>query len=275
MRHALAFPIVAAVIFASATASADSGEADRAMSLGRAFYAERRHDRAREQFIAAFELRADPIALYYLGDTYRAEGAFRQALLYYRRFLAQAPPDHPRRAKAARYAVLLERALFQRAVDRGERGRVESLAPTAQRAAPAGPPLHDRLFAASATVTGIGLATWVVGGFMVKDAESDLVRIAPVLDAEAEAPFFSACTVAQETDGPDAAEIRSICARGERWSTITNVAAITTLASTVVTAYFGYRVLQSRHAERERSAAVRVQPAVGPSVVGLELGVDF
>jgi hypothetical protein len=79
-------------------ARADPAVARAHFDKGRSYFEVDQYDKAIEEFKAAHVERPDPAFLYDIAECYRRKNEPRDALVYYRRFLALAPPKDPSRA---------------------------------------------------------------------------------------------------------------------------------------------------------------------------------
>ena len=66
---------------------------DKAFNEGNALFDKKRWAKARAKYQKAWKIRQDPLLLFNIGATYRREGNYVEALLYFRRCVAAAPPN--------------------------------------------------------------------------------------------------------------------------------------------------------------------------------------
>src|SRR4051812_31341344 len=89
-------PIIMAGLIA-APASADPAKARAHFDLGKRYFEVDEYRKAIEEFKAAHVEEADPAFLYNIAECYRHMGENKEALVFYRRFLALSPPNAPAR----------------------------------------------------------------------------------------------------------------------------------------------------------------------------------
>jgi len=75
---------------------------------GLAAFKARDYANARADFLRAYDLRPEPIILFNVAQTYRLELSPQQALMYYKRFLAESKIAEDLRAEAQGYVAELE-----------------------------------------------------------------------------------------------------------------------------------------------------------------------
>ncbi len=106
MTHTSRALIVALLLCLPAIASADAFY--DTYQRGLAAFKARDYAAARVEFQRAYDLRAEPLVLFNIAQTYRLEESPEQALVYYRRFLAESKIAEDLRAEAQRHVTDLE-----------------------------------------------------------------------------------------------------------------------------------------------------------------------
>src|SRR5687768_13158318 len=106
MIHILRLAILLIVLGVSASASAD--EFYGTYQSGMAHFHARDYSKARADYLAAYNLRAEPIVLFNIAQTYRLESNVNKALEYYKKFLAESKIAEDLRNEAESYVAKLE-----------------------------------------------------------------------------------------------------------------------------------------------------------------------
>ncbi len=121
---------------ASPAATAVDAEIDEHVAQGHRLYQLGRYQEAIGEYRRAYELRADPLFLFQIAESYRQLGATEQALFYYDRFLAGAA-EGPERDAAEERANELERLRAHPAVAATPPGLIPAAGTGAGAARPA------------------------------------------------------------------------------------------------------------------------------------------
>lgn len=125
---------------------------------------------ARAEFLRAYDLRAEPIILFNIAQTYRLELRGEQALAYYKRFLAESQIAEDLRGEAERHVAALEAQ--QQATDAQRRHEAEA-GPTEHDGTPiriTAPPMdrgETRAIPSTSSERHVPIASWIsfgVGG---------------------------------------------------------------------------------------------------------------
>jgi len=103
LRTIILFALLCAL---STTATADAFY--EAYQRGLAAFKAKNYTDARSEFLRAYDLRPEPIILFNVAQTYRLELDSQQALIYYRRFLAESRIAEDLRDEAQAYVAGLE-----------------------------------------------------------------------------------------------------------------------------------------------------------------------
>src|SRR6185436_9467376 len=90
----------------SATATADAFY--DTYQRGLAAFKARDYANARSEFLRAYDLRPEPVILFNVAQTYRLELSSEQALVYYKRFLAESKIAEDLRDEAQGYVAALQ-----------------------------------------------------------------------------------------------------------------------------------------------------------------------
>src|ERR1041384_1381369 len=99
------------VLFTALSAVSATAQADvfyDTYQRGLAAFKARDYTEARSEFLRAYDLRPEPIILFNVAQTYRLELHAEQALIYYRRFLAESKISEDLRDEAQAYVTALE-----------------------------------------------------------------------------------------------------------------------------------------------------------------------
>lgn len=99
------------VLFTALCAASATAQADvfyDTYKRGLAAFKDRDYTAARSEFLRAYDLRPEPIILFNVAQTYRLELDAEQALIYYRRFLAESKISEDLREEAQAYVTALE-----------------------------------------------------------------------------------------------------------------------------------------------------------------------
>src|SRR5690348_1588972 len=103
-------PIVLAGLVAG-PASADPAKARTHFDLGKRYFEVDEYRKAIEEFKAAHVEEAEPAFLYDIAVCYRHLGENKEALVFYRRFLALSPPNAPARPSVEKRVAALQAAM--------------------------------------------------------------------------------------------------------------------------------------------------------------------
>jgi len=138
--------LVLLVLLATATTAA-ADEFYNTYQHALATFKQKNYAAARSEFLIAYDLRAEPIILFNVAQTYRLEGNSEQALVFYKRFLAESKIAEDLRAEAQRHVAVIEADLATRAAADAR------TAPKEADGTPVriGPPLQTRTAAAPPT----------------------------------------------------------------------------------------------------------------------------
>jgi tetratricopeptide (TPR) repeat protein len=122
--------VLAVLLALAAPASAET--AKEAYNRGLSLYAAGKYQEAADSFLAAYRLKPKPLILFNVGQAYRKQGSFDQALTYYRRFLDEAPPAEraPLEEEVRKYVheIEAEQALKRSLVDKADTDEANKLA---------------------------------------------------------------------------------------------------------------------------------------------------
>lgn len=83
---------------------------DDAMDAGEAAFTNKEYAKARAEFQRAYDIRAEPLAIYNIAQTYRFENNTTKAIEYYKKYKAESAAAEDLRAKADKYIQDLEEA---------------------------------------------------------------------------------------------------------------------------------------------------------------------
>ncbi len=190
MSNALRILSLLVALVVPSVASADPF--DDAYNAGETAFGSKDYGKARAEFQRAYDLRHEPIVLYNIAQTYRFEGDSKQAIEYYRRFLAESNTAIDLRQKSESYIKDLEAKLAGTA--KPSDNAVVQPPPT--KPVEPGPqlpiaaderkrriPLGSKI---AAGVTGVGLISALVFTKIGIDAEKDLKNNPNATQADAD-----------------------------------------------------------------------------------------
>jgi tetratricopeptide (TPR) repeat protein len=110
LRFVAASLVALSVAGGGGVARADSSQARAHFEKGRRYFLVDEYRKAIDEFKAAYVQKPDPAFLYNVAECYRRLDEPKDAIVYYRRFLSQAPASDPARANAQRRVSELEAA---------------------------------------------------------------------------------------------------------------------------------------------------------------------
>jgi tetratricopeptide (TPR) repeat protein len=110
LRLALVLQLLMMILSGTALAQPEESRWTALVDRGNARYRSRHFQEALEAYQAALELRSQPILLFNVGQCYRQLGRYREALIFYQRYLVLAP-SAANRATVERFIFELRAAL--------------------------------------------------------------------------------------------------------------------------------------------------------------------
>jgi tetratricopeptide (TPR) repeat protein len=297
------------VIVAAVGLSSNAAWARRNVELGRALYEAQEYEAARKQFVQAYEDQPDAELLFEIALTFQAEGLYRQAQLYFERFVAVAPASSMRE-EAARLAVLMRRTA-ERGTPEESRGPNRLLPLFEDTALDLDEDLDDDslepfdddddsdddeeitakqrtariLFWTSSVVAAAAATTLIVSAYNVDHYEDELsdaveasqLETAPERRIEGDG---DACDVAEMRQGPHAERAQQACDYGRSWARTANIMTVGLLATGITSMYFLYVGYLKDDAEdppvrRSRSRDSLIMPTLGPRQLGMSFELRF
>jgi tetratricopeptide (TPR) repeat protein len=144
---------IALVALLAVTRPARADEFYDTYQAGLAAFKAKDYSNARAVFLKAYDIRPEPILLYNIAQTYRLESNATEALVYYKRFLAESKIAEDLRNEAQKYVTELE-AQAQKAADQQQRS--DATGPTNADGTPArvlAPPMDRPTHADSVAAT--------------------------------------------------------------------------------------------------------------------------
>jgi tetratricopeptide (TPR) repeat protein len=169
---------------------------------GTAHFNAKEFAKARIAYLAAYDMQPDPTILFAIAQTYRYEGNYKEAIDWYKKFLADSQAAQDLRTEAQSY--LSESETRQKALDDAKKKAAESgpkepdgrpatvATPNGAQVSPPGPvdqgerkrriPLGSKI---AAGVTGVGLISALVFTKLGLDAEKD-VKLPGATDEDAD-----------------------------------------------------------------------------------------
>ena len=183
--------VLVMALLAGATARAEPDDQARSRALydqGSRAYQDGDYPRAVELFTAAYELSRAPAILFNIAQAHRLGGDCEQALVYYRRSLAEEP-DAANRAEVEERIAEMERCAADRPRPEPEARSTPADAapapaapPRVEARAPA-PPRSRRSILPLATV-GVGATAALVGGIIYLQARAKFDEVEPTCPCE-------------------------------------------------------------------------------------------
>jgi hypothetical protein len=113
MTRRLRSIVILSLLAVASTAAADAFYDTYQRAL--ATFKTKNYPAARAEFLLAYDLRAEPIILFNVAQTYRLEHNVEQALVFYKRFLAESKIAEDLRSEAQRHVAAMEADLAARA----------------------------------------------------------------------------------------------------------------------------------------------------------------
>jgi tetratricopeptide (TPR) repeat protein len=103
MKDNIMRSLLGIVVLALLATPASADAFDDAYEQGAAAYSAREYTKARAAFLRAYDLRPEPVVLYNIAQTYRLENNPKEAVAYYRRYLAESQTSEDLRQKSSTY----------------------------------------------------------------------------------------------------------------------------------------------------------------------------
>ncbi len=244
---------------------------ERAQKLlldGNRHYKVREFDRAIELYKEAALIEPVPVFWYNLGQAFRQQGKYKEAIWYYKRYLADAEPGDER-PEVERFIAAMQQELDRRAETETPLSPGPERAPEGDRAArPSSIPPPPDLPASPSRA--LRYAGWATGGAGVV-----LVGIGLVVGAGASSKWSDAKAMCEGSASPlpcsaGGVTLHDEAARTARMSTITVASGLVAVAAGAT-----MLLLAPSSSERRRTAAIRITPAIGPSGGGLAVSGGF
>jgi tetratricopeptide (TPR) repeat protein len=180
MTNILRNLLVLVIVAVASPALAD--EFEDTFNRGTALFKNKEYAKARGEYLRAYELRKDPSALFAVAQTYRYEGNFKEAIEWYKKFLADSQAAQDLRTEAEAY--LKESENRQKAIDDANKVVAPPPKPEPPKPEPTKPepprtevvrtrqiPLGSKI---AAGVTGVGLVASILFTKRGLDKEKDL-----------------------------------------------------------------------------------------------------
>jgi tetratricopeptide (TPR) repeat protein len=108
MTALLRYLLLVIVMSASTIATAQPDPFDTAYAAGEKLFGEKKYAEARAEFQKAFDIRQEPILLYNIAQTYRFQSDAKQAIEWFRRYLAASNTAIELREKSEKFIAELE-----------------------------------------------------------------------------------------------------------------------------------------------------------------------